>query len=243
VKLRRFRGLLVAGLLLCLPAALSAQGAILVAIFGEKVATENFHFGLRLGMSVAQQTGVPDASAHVGMNFGMTANIKLSDRFTLVPEFAPISNRGTGNYPLRPTGDPSLDSLRVDPDKSVLATSYLDIPLLLRIRVAKDWTIGVGPEVSFLTGAKELVRSSVADGTGLRTDVKDQFPSTSWSAIADVAWTWEGALGTKDLRFHARYDHGLTDVAAEGVAEARYDRVLMFFVELPFIERPPSPPR
>jgi hypothetical protein len=242
VTLRSYRGLLVTGVLLILPAALPAQGAILVAIFGEKVATDNFHFGLRLGMSVAQQNGVPDASAHIGMNFGMTANIKLSDRFTLVPEFAPISNRGTGNYPLRPTGDPSLDSLRVDPDKSVLATSYLDIPVILRFRVAKDWSVGVGPEVSFLTGAKELVRSSVADGTGLRTDVEDQFPSTSWSAVADVAWTWERAIGAKDLRLHARYDHGFTDVAAEGVSDPRFDRVLMFFVELPFIERHAAPP-
>lgn len=239
----RIRGLILAGTLLGLPATLCAQGAILVALFGEKVATEKFHFGLRLGMSLAQQDGVPDASARIGMNFGMTANIKLSETFTLVPEFAPISNRGTAGYPLRPTGDPSLDSLRVDPDKSVLATSYLDIPVLLRVRVAKDWSIGVGPEVSFLVGAKELVRSSVAEGTGLRTDVEDQFPSTSWSAVADVAWTWERAIGAKDLRFHARYDHGLTDVAAEGVADARFDRVLMFFVELPFIERPATPPR
>jgi hypothetical protein len=243
VTLRSLRGPLVAGALLMIPAALPAQGAILVAIFGEKVATEKFHFGLRLGMSLAQQEGVPDPSMRIGMNFGMTANIKLSETVTLVPEFAPISNRGTGNYPLRPTGDAELDSLRVDPDKSVLATSYLDVPVLLRVRVAKDWSIGVGPEVSFLMGAKELVRSSVAEGTGLRTDVEDQFPSTSWSAVADVAWTWERAVGAKDLRVHVRYDHGLTDVAAEGVADARFDRVLMFFVELPFIERPPAPPR
>jgi hypothetical protein len=52
VTLRSYRGLLVTGVLLILPAALPAQGAILVAIFGEKVATDNFHFGLRLGMSV-----------------------------------------------------------------------------------------------------------------------------------------------------------------------------------------------
>jgi hypothetical protein len=242
VTLRRYRGLLLAGMLVGLPSALPAQGAILVALFGEKVATEKFHFGLRLGMSLAQQEGVPDPSMRIGMNFGMTANIKLSETFTLVPEFAPISNRGTGNYPLRPTGDASLDSLRVDPEKSVLATSYLDIPILLRMRIAPDWSIGVGPEVSFLTGAKELVRSSVSDGTGLRTDVEDQFPGTSWSVVADVAWTWERAIGAKDLRLHARYDHGLTDVAAEGVADARFDRVLMFFVELPFIERPAAPP-
>jgi|SRR6478736_5555560 len=234
--LRRTALLLVTALLA--PATARAQGAILVAIFGERVATERFHFGLRLGATVAEQTGIDGSAPRMDFNFGMTANIKLSDRFSLVPEFGPFSRKGVADYPLQPTGDADLDSLRVDPERSHLSTNYIDIPILLRFRVAKDWSIGAGPQYSILTGAHEVVRSSVAPGTGLRTDVEEELPGEDWAVIGDVAWTLERAMGNKDLRLHLRYTHGLSDVSPDGVATARYNRTIMFFAELPFIERP-----
>lgn len=232
------RALLVAGLLLGLPAALPAQGAILVAIFGEKVATENFHFGLRLGGTVAGQSGIDGSAPRLDFNFGMTANIRLSDRLSLVPEFGPFSRKGVADYPLLPTGDASVDSLRVEPERSHLSTNYIDLPVLLRLRVARSWSIGAGPQYSILTGAHEVVRSSTAPGTGVRTDVEDRIPGDDWSAVADVAMTLERAIGAKDLRLHVRYNHGFTDVRPDGVSTPRYNRTLMFFAELPFIERP-----
>jgi len=232
--------LLLAALLL-VPGAARAQGAILVAIFGERVATEHFHFGLRLGATVAEQTGIEGSAPRMDFNFGMTANIKLSERFALVPEFGPFSRKGVADYPLLPTGDADLDSLRVDPVRSHLTTNYIDLPVLLRVKVAKDWSLGAGPQYSILTGAHEVVRSSVAPGTGLRTDVKDQIPSGDWSVVGDVAVTLERAIGAKDLRLHLRYTHGLSDVRPEGVTTSRYNRTLMFFAELPFIERPGAP--
>ncbi len=231
------RALLLAALLL-VPSVGEAQGAILVAIFGERVATENFHFGLRLGATLAEQTGIEGSAPRLDFNFGMTANIKLSDRLTLVPEFGPFSRKGVADYPLLPTGDPDLDSLRVDPERSHLSTNYIDLPVLLRIRTGKGWSLGAGPQYSILTGAHEVVRSSVSAGTGLRTDVKDQIPSGDWSVVGDVALTLERAVGAKDLRLHLRYNHGLSNVAPEGVSTERYNRTLMFFAELPFIERP-----
>ena len=234
--LRRATLLLAAALLAAAPA--HAQGAILVAIFGERVATENFHFGLRLGATVAEQTGIDGSAPRLDFNFGMTANIKLSDRLSLVPEFGPFSRKGVADYPLGPTGDAHVDSLRADPERSHLSTNYIDIPILLRVRVAKDWSIGAGPQYSILTGAHEVVRSSVAPGTGLRTDVKEELPGEDWAVVGDVAWTLERALGAKDLRLHLRYTHGLADVRPEGVTTARYNRTVMFFAELPFIERP-----
>lgn len=237
--MRGARLLLLAALLL--PARVHAQGAILVAIFGEKVATENFHFGLRLGATAAEQTGIDGSAPRLDFNFGMTANIRLSGRFSLVPEFGPFSRKGVADYPLLPTGDASVDSLRVDPERSHLTTNYIDLPVLLRVRVAKDWSIGAGPQYSILTGAHEVVRSSTSPGTGLRTDVKDQLPGDDWSVVGDVAWTLERAIGAKDLRLHLRYNHGFTDVRPDGVSTPRYNRTLMFFAELPFIERPASP--
>jgi len=236
--MRRSRGILLAAALLLVPTVVRAQGAILVAIFGEKVATEHFHFGLRLGATVAEQTGIDGSAPRLDFNFGMTANIKLSDRFALVPEFGMFSRKGVADYPLLPTGDPAVDSLRSAPERSHLSTNYFDFPILLRVRVAKGWSIGAGPQYSILTGAHEIVRSSVAPGTGLRTDVKETIPGSDWGIVGDVAWTWERAIGAKDLRLHVRYGHGLSDVAPEGVTTARYNRTLMFFAELPFIERP-----
>jgi hypothetical protein len=94
-----------------LPGIAYSQAAILVLLFGDKVASENFYFSLKMGGNYSTLSGIDDASYKLGLSFGLVATIKLSDKWYIVPEFSAISNKGAEDVPLLPTGDPNLDAL------------------------------------------------------------------------------------------------------------------------------------
>ena len=79
-------------LLLAAP-AVKGQAALLVLIFGDKAATENFHFSLKLGVNYSIIHGYEDGRNGVSLNFGLVNNIKINDKLSFIPEFIPLANR------------------------------------------------------------------------------------------------------------------------------------------------------
>jgi len=79
--------------LLSAPIQVRGQAALLVLIFGEKAATENFHFSMKLGMNYSIIHGYDEGKNGIGLNFGVVNNIRLNDRFTLLAEFLPLAAR------------------------------------------------------------------------------------------------------------------------------------------------------
>jgi hypothetical protein len=93
-----------------LPSA-HGQAALLVLLFGDKVATEKFHFGLKIGGNLATLSGIDDGSYNAGLNFGLAASLKLNDKLFLAPEFLPVSRKGMKDIPPLITGNAELDAL------------------------------------------------------------------------------------------------------------------------------------
>ena len=111
------------------------QAALLVLIFGDKAATENFHFSLKLGMNYAIIHGIEDGDYATSLNFGLVNNIRLSDRLSLVPEFIPLAPRQMKNVPVVTTGNPDLDDLLVEVESADRRLNYIDIPVLLKVKL------------------------------------------------------------------------------------------------------------
>ena len=116
-------------------AAMQGQAALLVLIFGDKVATENFNFSLKLGGTYSIIHGYEEGQNAMSLNFGLVNNIKLTEK--LIPEFLPLSSRGIKDVPLLSTGDPNLDDLLVDVESSDRKMNYIDIPVLLKVKLSK----------------------------------------------------------------------------------------------------------
>ncbi len=95
--------LLVTLLLTINTAYVRGQAALLVLIFGEKAASENFYFSL-------------------------INNIKLSESFYLTPEFLALSPRGVKNVEVLTTGSPDLDDLLGEVNRS--ASSRMQLTLM-----------------------------------------------------------------------------------------------------------------
>ena len=218
----------------------NAQAAILVLLFGEKVASENFYFSLKVGVNVADVSGVDDGSVATGINFGLLATIKISDRFSLIPEFAPLSRKGVKNIPYLPSGIAELDNLITPPSASQMSLNYIDIPVIAKYQLSEKLSIGTGPQFGILTSSSNTYDNVVQPDDVLRYTQESQL---SWNTF-DFGWAFELTYGLgqvregRGLNLHARYTRGLTDILQDNPGDAVNNSVFQFFVSLPFIEIP-----
>ena len=218
------------------PAALP-QSSIVSQIAGEKVATEKLYFSLKLGLNVSHLTGTVGTGRTGGFNAGLTATIRLTERWSLVPEITPFSHKGVSNIPLGTTGDPDLDPFFADLQGSDLALSYLDVPILATYRLGR-LHLGAGPFVSVLSSAKERFRAELETGEELSFSrgVKDRYKSVDYGLAFEASWTITKPRRGVGLVFHVRYQAGLTDVLRTPAPSGRArNSVIQAYLSFPFV--------
>jgi len=213
------------------------QAALLVLIFGEKAATENFYFSLKLGVNYSIIHGYEDGKNALSLNFGLVNNIKLTEKLSLIPEFLPLSSRGIKDVPLLSTGDPNLDDLLVDPESSDRKLSYIDIPVLLKVKLGDRFRISAGPQVSILTGATDTYMSSPIDGTVLTTelDIKSEINSIDAGAVIDLEYILAPPKGGKGINLYVRYYKGFIDLLKENSGDRFTTSMIQFGATFPFV--------
>jgi hypothetical protein len=81
--------------------------------------------------------------------------------------------------------------------------SYVNIPLIIKLYTIAGINLQVGPQIGFLTSAKD--KSTIA-GISTTTDVKDEFKTTDFSLALGVGWDLPFGLS-----IDGRYNWGLTD--------------------------------
>lgn len=215
-----------------------SQAALLVLLFGDKVASENLYFSLKLGGNFANLSGIEGTKMGVGFNFGLLVNIKLSEKFSLVPEFSPVSRKGVKDIPLLPTGDPNLDALLQNSSKTVRTLNYLDIPVVAKYNVDDRISIGAGPYLGILTDATDLYTSEVFDKEDLNFEdnIKSDLRSLDYGFVFEISYSVSNARGGKGLVVHARYQLGLADILRDNTGKAIKNSVFQVFVSFPFIK-------
>jgi len=228
-------------LLLAVSAGIAkGQAALLVLIFGEKAATENFYFSLKIGASYSMITNVEDGKNRLGANFGLINNIRINDRLYLTPEFLPLAPRGVKDVPIQTTGDPNLDALLVNPSSTDRKLNYIDIPVLLRYHITDRIRISAGPQISFLTGATDIYYSEPLDGTVLHTeiDIKENLSPVDLGGVIDISYLFAKPHGGKGMVLYLRYNHGFIDMIKENMGDPRMNSAIQFGAAFPFIEKP-----
>lgn len=214
----------------------NAQAALLVLLFGDKVASENFYFSLKIGANVANLNGIDDVSISPGLNFGLLATIKLSETFYLVPEFAPLSQKGAKDIAYLPSGISELDDLITPLDESEMALNYIDIPVIAKYQFAR-FNVGTGPQFGILTSSSNVYENNVQPDDELRYSQESQL---NWNTF-DFGWAFEftynmsQAREGKGLNVHVRYTKGLTDILKDNPGDAVTNSVLQIFLSFPFI--------
>jgi hypothetical protein len=230
----------LAGLALILglvPAAARGQSSLVAQIAGGKVATPKLFFSLKFGLDFAYLAGTSETGRTGGFNIGVMATIRLSDRFSLVPEITPFLRKGVSKIPLGTTGDPSLDPFFADLKSSALALSYIDVPVIVTYRLGR-FQLGAGPYVALLSTAKESFQAEPVTGESLRftRDVDDQYRKTDLGLAFEASWTIAKPRRGLGLLFHIRYEAGLLDVLrTPGTTGALRNSVILVHLSFPFV--------
>ena len=214
-----------------------AQAAVLALLLGPKVASEDFYLSMKLGGNGAYLTGMDDTKPRYGLNFGITATIKVSEKFYIVPEFAPLSHKGVKDIRFRSTEIPSLDSLMEDPGTRVRELNYIDIPVVFKYQFNEQFSLGAGPQISILTGAEDVFGRNVVDENELsyRENIKSQLNTIDAGAVFELTYSMPQARKGKGLNVHARYALGLTDIMKDNPGDALRNSVFQFYLSFPFI--------
>ncbi len=217
----------------------SGQAMWLVLIFGDKAATENFHFNIEGGLVFSNIGNLNGKTDLVG-TFGLGNFIRINDKWAFVPEFKPLSlrgERGLEDFVEIPPEYSNIESFQ-----SKLVMNYIDIPLMFRYELSRKFFIATGPQVSFRTSAKIVTNGVITGGDReftIRDDIQDE---TQWY---DFAWPVEIGIHffKKDkpggLDFKARWTPGFVDVAREPIGESQFrHNTFQILVSIPFLKRP-----
>ena len=215
-------GVLLVGALLSRPVPLHGQ-VLIGMLFGEKLATPTFNMGFEIGLNFAYLDGFPNSDRMNRTVFGLFGDWRFSEHFHLGGAFLPAAGRGANNLAPALTGDPAIDS-QVVATRMSRSLGYIEFPVLLKWSPKREtgFRIGVGPSFGIVTGATDRYSATTPDGAGyvLERDIGDEVPGFDFGLSAEIEWRfWMLAIA-------ARYTHGLTDMRAEGTAEAIHSRVL-----------------
>ncbi|UCE42052.1 MAG: PorT family protein [Candidatus Aminicenantes bacterium] len=215
-----------------------SQAALLVLLLGDKVASENFYFSIKAGGNFASLSGIDDTKTYSGFNFGLLATIKINEKFSLVPEFAPLSPKGAKNIPLRPTGNSSLDALLQNSPNTVRALNYIDIPVVAKYHVNERLSVGAGPYLSILTSATDVFKAEVfnQDDLSFEDNIKPDLRSLDYGVVFEASISLSNARGGKGLVIHTRYQMGLSDILKDNPGDSIKNSAFQVFVSFPFIK-------
>lgn len=209
-----------------------AQAMYIVLIFGDKLATENFHLTIDAGLNVTGMPGLDGTKNLVGLYYGMGTYIKLSDKWALTPEFKPLSQRGARNtqaivsYPA--ISDP-VNKLRLN---------YIDFPILARYKISPKMYISGGPQISIMVGAKQITDGTTVEGgkqTTISVDVKEYFNKTYYSIPLEFGYVLPKIVG-KTIELKARYCIGLNEVIAHSSYGSSKYSIWQVMLSLPFVK-------
>ena len=213
------------------------QAAILAILLGDKVASENFYFSFKLGANIGTVQGIEGVGYKPRLNFGLLANIRLTDKLFLIPEFSALSGKGAKDIPYISSGIGELDELIGESTDAHMRLNYIDMPVILRYQVKDRLHLGTGPQFGYLTSAKMVYDSNVQADDRL---IYLQGSQLEWNSF-DFGWTAEAmyriskAFRGKTIDIHARYTYGITDIIKDNTGDAVTNSVFQVAISLPFI--------
>lgn len=210
------------------------QAALVVLIFGDKLATEKFHLSIDMGLGVTSLSDLTSQERKINPYFGMGTFIKLNDKWAVTPEFKPLSPKGAKNT--KPVYDYS-SSLN-NPEYKI-NLNYIDVPVLLQYKITKQLFVSAGPQISFLTGAKQQSEGeSIPSGKSFEVyeDVSSTFNPYFFQVPIEIGYSLSTQVGGKGVDFKVRYNIGVSDMIADPAYGSCKGSSLLVFLSFPFIK-------
>ena len=173
--------------------------AIAILGFGSSAnAQESWNFGIKGGLNFSTITGdyFNSPETRTGLNFGLLAEIPLSDKFSIQPEVL-YSAQG---YDFASIDE---DNIFDNDDNIEYQVDYISVPVLAEYYVIDGLSIQAGPSFNFKVN-EELDYQPLEDAGDLD---KDRFDSFGLNGVAGLEYKFNNGLF-----LNGRYNYGFTEV-------------------------------
>ncbi|MBF2708346.1 porin family protein [Flavobacterium soyangense] len=162
--------------------------AFLAFSFANAQDKKDMSFGVKGGLNICSVTNADqygsNSSSLIGFHLGLFGEFMVSDKFAIQPELL-YSAQGV-----------KVDS---DGDKIDVKLDYINIPVMAKYYIAKDFSLEFGPQIGFLLSAK-------AKSGGVSENLKDSTKST------DFGLNFGAGYDIGDFTLGIRYNLGLSQL-------------------------------
>ncbi len=214
-------------------AYVQGQAALLVLIFGDRVASEKFHLSIDGGINLTNLPGITPQKMELGFNFGLGTFIKVNDKWALTPEFKPLSMKGASKVNNFNADIPSLNN-----PSTKLRLDYIDVPLLVQYKITKKIFVSAGPQISFLTSIKQITKGtlSIGDEISVIDNLHGKVKAVDWSFPIEVGYSIADAIGGSGIDIKFRYSYGFTNIFKDQTLGSSANSNFQIFLSFPFIK-------
>ena len=216
------------------PLPCRGQAALIVLIFGDKVATEKFHTSIDMGLNLSRMPGLEDSKLKVGVNFGLGTFIKLNDKCALTPELKFLSRRGAKDVP------PINAYLGMSDVQYNIVLNYLDLPVLFQYKVKPRLFVSGGIQAGFLTSSKqETIGTITASGNDvmLREEFQGKFNTMHFCIPVEVGFSLPEIIPGQGIDIKLRYNFGLNNVISDTSYGSSRLSTFQAFVSFPYLKK------
>ncbi|GAB5556141.1 MAG: hypothetical protein SchgKO_03540 [Schleiferiaceae bacterium] len=227
--------LLVIGFLQ-VPIQSNGQAALLVLIFGEQAATENFHFSLDFGGNFTT-VGTLGGNPRFGWHFGLGNHIKINDKSKLIIEFKPLNHRGERKINAFEPLPPEIDSVYSSSEYQLNYNS-LDIPVIYTYYLSDRWQLSAGATISYLTSANQTVKGELTRGGEFDIDVNmlPLMQRFQGAVLLDLCYHIEEIIPNKQLDIRFRVNQGITPLFNDQTSLTGRETYFQLILSLPFLK-------
>lgn len=155
--------------------------------------------GLKGGVNLSNMYAkdVDDENILVGLNVGLYTNIPIGDSMSFQPEF---------NFTTK--GSEITYNNLFDSGKRKFTLSYLEVPVLIKANVTKNFNLHFGPYLAFLVNSK--IKNVSSDGSYTNTDLdEDNFNRFDAGLSGGLGFDFD------NIGIGLRYNYGLTTVGKD----------------------------
>lgn len=216
----------LAALLSLLPFHPASAQALLVLLFGDKFASEKVQGGIKFDVVGTTLSDLSGAARLRSWDLGGFLEVKLSNQFSIQPEFTFKSPAGARDLPFVPTGVADVDSAFAGATNVSVARTlgYVTIPILLKVKAGRVG-LGVGPQIGYIVRAEDRYTGTVAREDDLSYTVGLWSRVNHWdtgvSAVAEFFLA--PRLGLHSMRIRAVWYHAFGDALSD--APGRNDTI------------------
>lgn len=211
----------------------SGQAAILVLIFGDKVASEKFHLSLDAGANYTSMPGLDPQKARLNPHFGLGTFIKINDKWALTPEFKPLSGRSAQGVKAISDYSTTLNDIEY-----TISANYIDIPVMVQYKLTPRIFVSTGGQASLLIGSRQIAEGKLINGGNDVTIVENDinlFNKWYFTIPFELGYNISTQRGGKGLDLKLRYNLGMSEMISNSAYGSTNGSTFQFIFSFPFV--------